>query len=186
MPAEPRGLASTVRGRAAMGALLALLVPPAALHAQEKAAIVRPGDIPAMVRAQADCDVEEGAYASRRRFAGGVVFALKCPGNNQNWIQTLVFATDDKGTNARSLRFPSVPGSSYADRATELSNIRWYPELRELSEIFVDPEDGDICRTERRWRLVGTPPQPQIIFMRETRDCDGKGGWRVVFDARAR
>jgi hypothetical protein len=163
-----------------------LVLSPVVLRAQEKAVIVPARDIPATVRAQADCDVEEGAHASRRTFAGGTVFALKCPGNNQNWIQTLVFATDDKGTNARSLRFPGVPGSSDADRATELSNIRWYPRLRELSEIFVDPEQGDICRTERRWRLTGKPPQPQIVFMRETRDCDGKGGWRVVFDARAR
>jgi hypothetical protein len=162
-----------------------LILSPVVLRAQEKAVIVPARDIPATVRAQADCDVEEGAHASRRTFAGGTVFALKCPGNNQNWIQALVFADDDKGTNAHSLRFPDAPGRD-AEPATELSNVRWYHALRELSEIFVDPEQGDICRTERRWRLTGKPPQPHIVFMRETRDCDGKGGWRVVFDARAR
>jgi hypothetical protein len=173
-----RGIVSTAVSMAL------LILSPAVLHAQATdAVIVSAADIPASVKAQADCDVEEGAHASRRMFAGGTVFALKCPGNNQNWIQALVFADDDKGANAYSLRFPDAPGRD-AEPATELSNVRWYHALRELSEIFVDPEQGDICRTERRWRLTGKPPQPQIVFMRETRDCDGKGGWRVVFDRR--
>jgi hypothetical protein len=61
-----------------------------------------------------------------------------------------------------------------------LSNIRWYPEKREIGHIFVDREDPEICRVEGRWRLEGSPPEPKLVFWRETKDCDGTTGWAVI------
>lgn len=119
---------------------------------------------------------------TRRPFAGGFVFAARCPGNHANYIQTLFFAEDEQGTNARLLLFPRPGKKSEANPSDSLSNIRWYPKQRELTELFVDPE-SKICRAEGRWRL-DAKAQPQLIWWRQTRDCEGKRGWRVVVDKR--
>jgi hypothetical protein len=79
------------------------------------------------------------------------------------------------------LRFPGP--HARAKPAEELSNVRWYPAMRELTELFVDPE-RKVCRTEGRWRLDGKPLRARLVFWRETRDCDGKRGWRTVVDRR--
>lgn len=61
-----------------------------------------------------------------------------------------------------------------------LSNIGWHADGI-VSELFIDPEaiDGP-CRHEARWRLEGPQPEPVLLFWRETDDCDGKDGWRVL------
>jgi len=136
-------------------------------------------EVPQAVAEQITCDGPDIGMMGRV-FAGGVVFTATCPGNHANYIQALVYANDAQGTNARLLMFPR-PGDDPAD---SLSNIRWFPETHEVTEIFVDPE-SKICRTEGRWR-VEAEGRPKLIFWRQTRDCDGKKGWRIVTDRRAR
>ena len=113
---------------------------------------------------------------TRRPFAGGYVFAWRCPGNHANYIQALVFAADPQGRDARLLSFPG-PGRSAPQE--ELANVRWFAHRREITSLSVNPEDDRVCRVEARWRLVGGAPQPRLIFWRETPDCAGKRGWRV-------
>ena len=139
-------------------------------------AIIDRKDIPAAVTAQVTCGTEPSSI-TRRPFAGGYVFAWVCPGNNANYIQALVFAKRESGEGATLLRFPQAPRRGEA--MEELSNIRWDAKARIVSQLFVDPESG-ICRSEARWRLNGTPPKPALIFWRETRNCSGKRGWRVL------
>jgi hypothetical protein len=68
--------------------------------------------------------------------------------------------------------------------ADTISNIRWFPETREIGEIFVDRESAPICRTEARWRLEGEKRTPELVYWRETKDCDGKQGWVVLVGKR--
>ena len=137
------------------------------------------GEIPAPVIKQVTCDTEPGTV-TRKPFASGYVFLWRCPGNHANWIQAVVYATREDGTDARLLTFPQAGKRGVAE---ELSNIRWFATRNELTSLFVDPETN-ICRTEGRWRLDGTPPAPRLIFWRETRDCNGKRGWRTRVDRR--
>lgn len=136
-------------------------------------------EIPAPVLKQVNCGTEPDSVP-RKPFAGGYVFLWQCPGNHANWIQAVVFATCEDGMDARLLTFPQAGKRAPAE---ELSNIRWFATRNELTSLFVDPETR-ICRTEGRWRLEGTPPVPRLIFWRETRDCNGKQGWRTLVDRR--
>ena len=137
-------------------------------------------DAPQAVTEKIDCGMEP-SFVTRRPFAGGFVFAAQCPGNHANYIQALVYTDDEQGGKARLLLFPG-PGKK-SDPADSLSNIRWFPKQREVTELFVNPESDDICRSEGRWRL-DAKAQPQLIYWRQTRDCQGKSGWRVVVDRR--
>ena len=135
---------------------------------------------PAAVLEQVTCQAAEDlSHASRRPFGRGYVFTAPCPGNHANAIEAVVFAQTAEGADARLLRFPRPPGRG--EPADSLSNIRWDPQRRELTELFVNPEER-ICRSEGRWRIDGA--KPRLVFWRETRDCKGKRGWRVVFDRR--
>jgi hypothetical protein len=136
-------------------------------------------EVPQAVAEQVTCDGPDIGMM-RRAFAGGIVFTATCPGNHANYIQALVYAKDAQGANARLLMFPRPGG----DAADSLSNIRWFPETHEVTELFVDPE-SKICRTEGRWRVEAEGP-PKLVFWRQTRDCDGKKGWRIVTDRRVR
>lgn len=138
-------------------------------------------DAPKTVVEKIDCGMEP-PFVTRRAFAGGVVFAAQCPGNNANYIQALVYADDAQGANARRLMFPRPGKKNETNPADSLSNIRWYPKQRDVTELFVDPETR-VCRTEGRWRF-DAKAQPQLIFWRQTRDCEGKSGWRVILDRR--
>jgi hypothetical protein len=135
--------------------------------------------LPSSVREATWCADDGPGFATRRVFAGFVIFAVQCPGNNANYIEALVVADDEAGNNARALVFPTPdpPNPDFAYDA--LSNIRWL-DGGVVSELVVDPEviDGP-CRHEARWRLTGTRPFPKLIFWRETEDCDGEGGWVV-------
>ncbi|WP_147413717.1 hypothetical protein [Pseudorhodoplanes sinuspersici] len=156
---------------------LLLLGIAAPAHAQSgDTAIIDRKDIPPAVTAQVTCGTEPESI-TRRPFAGGFVFAWVCPGNNANYIQALVFARNESGEGATLLRFPQPPRKGEA--AEELSNIRWDAKARIVSQLFVDPESR-ICRSEARWHLNGTPPNPSLMYWRETRDCAGKGGWKVL------
>jgi hypothetical protein len=139
--------------------------------------------LPSDVLALEECGAEETPFATRQPFAGGFVFTIRCPGNNANYMQTLIFAEDEGGKGARLLRFPQ-PSERGGGTQDTISNIRWYPGKHEIGEIYVNPEveeDPDpICRTEGRWRLEGNPPKPKLVFWRQTPDCDGKRGWKIV------
>ena len=131
-----------------------------------------------------ECGAEEQPFATRKPFAGGFLFAIQCPGNNENFMETLIFAQSEDGSGARLLRFHG-PGDIRDDFADVISNVRTYDDKNEIGEIFVDREvderaDPDVCRTEGRWRLEGKPLEPKLVFWRETADCDGKTGWKVI------
>ncbi|MCB1486678.1 MAG: hypothetical protein KDJ88_04360 [Bauldia sp.] len=135
--------------------------------------------LPAPVREATWCAEEGPGFATRRSFAGFTVFAVQCPGNNANFIEAVVVADDEGGTNARALVFPTPDPASPDVPYDTLSNIRWL-DGGVLGEVAVDPEvtDGP-CRHEAQWRLEGARPDPKLIFWRETTDCDGDGGWVV-------
>ncbi len=133
--------------------------------------------LPASVRALEECGTSGQAH--RKRFAGGFVFALQCAGNNENYVETLIYAKTEDGTGARLLRFPG-PAGRRAGFEDTLSNIRWYADQNEIGEIAVDREAPRICRSEGRWRLEGKEPTPQLVFWRETKDCEGRRGWVVI------
>jgi hypothetical protein len=141
---------------------------------------LKPAQVPQSVAAQVECGTDPDDV-SQRPFAGGFIFAWKCASNHANWVQALVYAESPGGAGARLLRFPRPGG---AEPSEELSNVRWFPATRELTELSVDPENDKVCRTEARWRLTGTPRVPQLVFWRETRDCEGKRGWRTVVGGR--
>lgn len=134
--------------------------------------------LPAPVVAATWCAEEGPGLATRRIFAGRVIFAVACPGNHANFIQALVTADDTDGGNARALVFPT-PFPADPDNPNEaLSNVRWH-DGGIVSELFIDPEEIDgPCPHEARWRIGDA--EPELIFWRETRDCEGNGGWTVL------
>jgi hypothetical protein len=141
---------------------------------------VSKSDIPKAVATQVDCGATPESIL-RKPFADGFIFRWACASNHANQIEALVYATNVNGTDARLLRFPMPGQPSKVKPATELANIEWFPQTRELTSVFVDPESR-ICRREGRWRLEGKKITPHLIFWRETRDCDGKRGWRTLLD----
>jgi hypothetical protein len=164
--------------------LAAVVLIVSSAHAQTSDQVtLDPKDVPKPVAEKIDCEGPK-TFVMRRPFAGGVVFAAPCPGNHANSIQALVYADNAQGANARRLMFPRPGKKSEVNPADSLSNIRWFPQTRELTELFVDPE-SDLCRTEGRWRL-NAKTQPHLMFWRQTRDCAGKTGWRVLVDRRKR
>jgi hypothetical protein len=62
-------------------------------------------------------------------------------------VETLIFSEQEDGTGGWVLKFtrPAKRGGGTDDM---LSNIRWYPETKEIGDIFVDRESPPICRTE--------------------------------------
>ena len=163
--------------RRAAHALCLVLGATAVSRAQDGPTIL--DTLPAPVGEATWCADEGPGFTTRRVFAGFIIFAVQCPGNNANFIEALVVADDEDGANARALVFPTPdpPDPDFAYDA--LSNIRWL-EGGVVGEIAVDPEEiTGPCRHEARWRLAGTRPDPTLIFWRETDDCDGKGGWVV-------
>lgn len=165
---------------------LALTAAPAAGQQLDDGTFLFSADVPvpAAVLAQETCGADDGAYATRRPFAGGFVFTIKCPGNNENIMQTLIFARSEDGAGATLLRFPG-PATRRGGFEDVIANLRWHPEAREVGEIAVDRDPdarpaSNVCRSEGRWRLDGDPPVPVLVFWRETDDCDGKTGWTVI------
>ena len=140
--------------------------------AQSSDTVLNAKDVPELVQAQVDCGPEPHD-TTHRPFAGGIVFALPCPGNHANQMKALVFAKDKNGEGARLLKFPTPHRKKLE---TEVSNVRWFPKSNEISQIFVDPETR-ICRIESRWRLTGKNAEPVLTLWRQTRDCKGRRGW---------
>lgn len=142
--------------------------------------------MPAAVLALQDCEANERSHASRRRFADGFIFAVKCASNHENWVETLIFSERVDGGDGWVLWFP-MP-RKHGGPQELLANIGWYPDENELGETFVDRDidrdDKSYCRREGRWRLEGPKRTPKLVFWRETQDCDGKTGWVVLVGAK--
>lgn len=145
-----------------------------AQNAAEESGIVKRELAPKEVLAAIACDSVLD-YVTREAFAGGWLWRSKCPSNHANEISAQVFSRDKNGKDARLIRFPA-PGRSSLE---EISNAEVFPPTREFNHLFVDPEDGKVCRTEARW-IAGDPLKPLLVFWRETKDCEGKKGWRVL------
>ena len=138
--------------------------------------------LPPPVAAATWCAEDGPGFATRRVFAGRVIFAVQCPGSHANFIQALVAADDADGRNPRALVFPTPFPADPDNPNDALSNVDWH-EGGIISELFVDPEATDgPCRHEARWRLDEPGPQPVLVFWRETTDCEGKKGWTVLVD----
>ncbi len=158
---------------------LVCVLSPAAAAGDSDAAIVLDA-LPAPVAAATWCAADGPGFATRRNFAGRVIFAVACPGNHANFMQALVAADDAAGSDARALVFPTPSPPDPEAPNDVLANVHWL-EGGVVAELFVDPEASDgPCRHEARWRLDGPRPEPVLIFWRETRDCAGHGGWSVV------
>ena len=129
------------------------------------------------------CDIEPGTI-SRRRFDGGVLFSGRCPGNNQNYTQALVRASNPGGPGAEQIALP--PGPDADREPTVVSNARIFAGTRTIGEILVatEAEPGDPCRMESLWRL--RKGRAHLVFYRRTRDCEvgPRTTWTVVVDKR--
>lgn len=142
-------------------------------------------EAPQAVLARADCDEPGGNpddTVMRDRAFGAVVFRIRCPGNNANFREQLVFADDPSGRNARLMTFPT---GGRGGPLMELSNVRLFAAARAVGEIAVDDEGAaatGFCRTERLWRLAGD--RPVLVFRRTSRNCEAGGPWRVRVDRR--
>jgi len=172
----------TAAGRDCLAGLIGTLL---ALPALADGTVVHIDTLPVPIAALSECHDPANPGLTRRPFAGGVVFAARCPGNNANSVEELIWARDADGNDARLLSFPSPDERYGGGPSTVLSNVRWYPGSAEIQEIAVDQEQ-DICRSEGIWRLRGMPPQVENIHWRQTRDCDGNAGWEVLVDKRVK
>jgi hypothetical protein len=148
--------------------------------AQGDDATVAKNDIPKAVADAVACGTEP-EFITREAYAGGWLWKWQCASNHANYIQAHVFSRGKDGSGARALRFPT-PYRGKQAWLEELSNSEFFPLAREFNHLFVDPEDKRVCRTEARWVAGRDPLKPQLVFWRETKDCDGKSGWRVRVD----
>lgn len=156
-------------------ALAFCLLATAPLRAQEDGhTVFQRGETPKEVRAAITCD-EADDIVTRDAFAEGWLWQSKCPSNHANYIKAQVFSRDKNGKDAKLIRFPVPRGAPLE----EISNVEFFPTTREFNSLFVNPEDGAVCRTEARW-IAQNPLKPTLVFWRETKDCDGKQGWRVI------
>lgn len=160
--------------RYAVAALIAALPLSAAAQDSRSVSIPR-NDIPRPVSDLVTCGTEP-EHVDRRPFAGAFIFSWPCPGNHANWMTTLVIASGEDGAGARLLRLPPPRGKAWDESA----NVEFFDRTRELTQITVDPEQRRVCRSEGRWRLEGPMLQPRLMFWRETRDCEGRKGWRIL------
>lgn len=145
-----------------------------AQKAEEDSNIVKRDAAPKAVLAAVACDSVLD-YVMREPFAGGWLWQSKCPSNHANEIAAQVFSRDKNGKDAKLIRFPT-PSRAQLE---EISNVEVFPTTREFNSLFVNPEDKTVCRTEARW-IARDPLKPRLVFWRETKDCDGKKGWRVI------
>jgi hypothetical protein len=145
----------------------------------EETGIVPRNQAPKEVLAAFACDDVQD-HVMREAFAQGWLWRSKCPGNHANEMAALVFTRSKDGKGAMLVRFPAPKGRATLEA---LSNAEIFPAAREFNALFVDPEDKRICRTEARW-IAKDPVKPRLAFWRETKDCEGKTGWRVLVNTK--
>ncbi len=172
-PADLSGK-SLMRFTIALFALLALTTP---ARAQEDN-VVQKKDIPKEIVTLITCGTDP-EFVFLERYGGGWIWKWKCPGNHANNIEAHAFSRDKDGSRPVPIRFPT-PYKGKNAWLEELSNSEFFPAAREFNHLFVDPENKRVCRTEARWEAPRDPLKPELMFWRETADCDGKRGWRIL------
>ena len=168
----------------AVVAILALVASIAQMRAQP--ADVEPADakpaemetladkeVPARVASRMKCKSPSGPM-TRRPFSGGFVFIQSCADGAEPLVR-VVYATTPGGAKARLLQFHRPEGR----RMSALATVVFLPAENEIAGT-TGRLTRLICRTEARWRMEGKQPAPGLVFWRQTRDCEGKNGWRTV------
>ena len=130
-------------------------------------------DVPAAVASRMKCKSPSGPM-TRQPFSGGFVFIQPCPEGSEPLVR-VVFATGRDGAGARILQFHRPEGR----RMSALKTVALLPADNEISGT-TGRLTRLICNAEGRWRMEGKQPAPGLVFWRQTRDCDGKTGWRTV------
>ncbi len=130
-------------------------------------------DVPAAVASRMRCKSPSGPMM-RRPFSGGFVFNQSCADGAEPLVR-VVFAADRNGKDARVLQFHRPEGR----RMSALATVVFMPAENEISGT-TGRLTRLICRADARWRMEGKQPAPSLVFWRQTRDCEGKTGWRTV------
>jgi hypothetical protein len=130
-------------------------------------------DVPAAVASRMQCKSPSGPM-TRRPFSGGFVFSQSCGDSAEPQVR-VVFATASDGKDARILQFHRPEGR----RMSALATVVFRPAENEISGT-TGRLTRLICRADARWRMEGKQPAPSLVFWRQTRDCEGKTGWRTV------
>ena len=165
-------------------ALLVLVSNPAQLRAQTadtKSGDAKPAEmdtladkeVPAAVASRMKCKSPSGPM-TRRPFSTGFVFIQSCADGAEPLVR-VVFATSRDGAEARVLQFHRPEGR----RMSALATVVFLPANNEIAGT-TGRLTRLICRAEGRWRMEGKPPAPGLVYWRQTRDCEGKTGWRTV------
>ncbi|MGD9920245.1 MAG: hypothetical protein AB7V13_02205 [Pseudorhodoplanes sp.] len=130
-------------------------------------------EVPGSVTARMRCKSPSGPM-TRRAFSGGFVFTQSCTDSGEPLVR-VVFATDREGAGARILQFHRPEGR----RMSVLASVTFAPAENEIAGT-TGRLTRLICRAEGRWRMEGKQPAPGLVYWRQTRDCEGKTGWRTV------
>jgi hypothetical protein len=130
-------------------------------------------EAPGTVASRMRCKTPSGPM-TRRPFAGGFVFIQSCADGAAPLV-AVVYATDRDGAGARVLQFHRPEGR----RMSALATVAFLPAENEISGT-TGRLTRRICRAEGRWRMEGKQPSPGLVYWRQTRDCEGKTGWRTV------
>lgn len=130
-------------------------------------------EVPGAVASRMRCKTPSGPM-TRRPFAGGFVFIQSCADGAAPLV-AVVYATDRDGAGARVLQFHRPEGR----RMSALATVAFLPAENEISGT-TERLTRRICRAEGRWRMEGKQPSPGLVYWRQTRDCEGKTGWRTV------
>ncbi len=130
-------------------------------------------EVPGAVASILRCKSPSGPM-TRRPFSGGFVFILACADSTDPVVR-VVFANSRDGTGARLLQFHRPEGR----RMSALAEVVFLPAENEISGT-TGRLTRLICRAEGRWRMEGKQPAPGLVYWRQTRDCEGKTGWRTV------
>jgi hypothetical protein len=158
----------------AVAALVVLVMGAAQVLAQTaEMETLTPNEVPAAVASILRCKSTSGA-TTRRPFSGGFVFTQSCADGTEPAVR-VAFAASRDGKDARLLQFHRPEGR----RMSALATVVFLPAENEIAGT-TGRLTRLICRAEGRWRMEGKKPAPGLVFWRQTRDCEGKTGWRTV------
>ena len=176
---EPKNVPVQPRNTPRYFALLLALTTLPAL-ADEDADVVHVRPVPSSVAAVTRCDEIGPGTTSRRIFSGFIVFAVECQTVRLNFRHEVVVADEMSGEGARLITFPKAHRPNAGDPEGILYTMDFL-DSGEIAELFIDPAAvGIACRHVARWRLTGDAPAAKLVHWRETADCSGETGWRVL------